>query len=92
MQTQPPSRERFYHSLEQMLNLPAGSIHGSEDLRELKSWDSLAILEFMTMASMEYDSDVEPADLAECKTVDDLAGVVFRARSPASRNPDANRD
>ena len=81
MQTESLNREDFYSKLGEMLGLPVGSIKGSQDVRELKSWDSLAILEFMTMASMEYDSDVEPTDLAECRTVDDLADVVAASRT-----------
>lgn len=81
MQMDHLSREKFYNNLEQMLAQPSGSIHGAQEVRTLEGWDSLAILEFMTMASVEYDSDVEPTDLEECNTVDDLANVVFASRS-----------
>lgn len=74
-------RNDFYRQMDALLNQPAGSVTGSELLQEFKEWDSLAVLDFMMMASSEFKSDVEPSDLAACKTVSDLADVVFASQA-----------
>ncbi len=62
----------FYQKLEKMLNVAPGEVRGDQLLTQLKSWDSLTILEFMMLASSEYNSDMQPEDIAACSTVDDL--------------------
>ncbi len=67
----------FYRKMEGLLNVPAGSVAGDQKLSTLKSWDSLTILEFIVLADNDYKSDVQPSDIANCKTVDDLAQLTF---------------
>ena len=80
-----PDRKHFYQSLETLLVLSPGSIQPDTTLQSLKGWDSLALLEFMTMASMDYGKDVEPTDLVTCDTASDLAEVLDAARSSSER-------
>ena len=75
MSTPTLSKPEFYLKLDSLLNLPPGSVVGEQSLNELASWDSLAILEFMILASSDYGRDVQPSDIADCETVDDLAQV-----------------
>jgi len=72
----------FYHKLEVMLNVASGEVRGDQILTQLKNWDSLTILEFMMLAGSEYESDMQPEDIAACSTVDDLARATL-ARSLA---------
>ncbi len=75
------NRDDFYRKMEGLLNVPAGSVRGNEELKDLKSWDSLTILEFIVLADNDYKSEVQPTDITECKTVDDLARVTFAQSS-----------
>ncbi len=72
--------DELYRKLEGLLDLPAGSVKGEQELHMLKSWDSLAILEFMALADSDFKSAVQPADIASCRTVQDLANVTFAQR------------
>ena len=70
-------KESFYRKMETLLAMGPGSVQGRQELTMLKSWDSLTILEFMVMVDNDYKSDVQPADIAACKTVDSLAELIF---------------
>lgn len=69
--------ENFCRKLERLLNAPADSVKEQQELKALKSWDSLTVLEFIVMADSDYSSDLQPADIAACKTVYDLARLTF---------------
>lgn len=68
---------QFYRKMEGLLNVPVGSLKGERELQTLKSWDSLTILEFIVLADNDFKSDVEPADITSCRTVDDLARLTI---------------
>lgn len=76
MTKDPPSKSRFFRDFEKLVSASAGSVRGDQLIHDLKGWDSLAILEFMVLAS-EYGRDVEPAEVARCRTVDDLASLAI---------------
>lgn len=65
--------------MDQLLNMPAGSVQIHQELTALKNWDSLTILEFIVMADTDYGSDLQPAAIAACKTVDELAQLTLSA-------------
>ena len=67
--------EEFYRSLEKILELPSGSICGSELLDGINSWDSLAVLSFIAFADSELKVRVSIERLTECKTVLDLVSL-----------------
>ena len=71
------NKEDFCRKLDQLLSIAAGSIKEQQELKTLKNWDSLTVLEFIVMADTDYNSDLQPADIAACKTVDDLARLTF---------------
>ena len=68
---------QFYRKMEGLLNAPAGSVKGNPELQTLKHWDSLTILEFIVLADSDFKSDVQPADITSCRTVDDLAQLTI---------------
>lgn len=71
----------FYRKMEKLLNVPAGSVEGTRELKTFESWDSLTILEFIVLADTDYGSNVEPSDITGCKTIDDLAKLAFGSSS-----------
>lgn len=70
--------------MEKLLDIPLGSLEGTCDLKSLKSWDSLTILEFIVLADTDYQSDLQPADITACNTVDDLADLTFAHSTSAA--------
>lgn len=59
-------------SLEKLIRQPAGSLNGPETLKSLDGWDSLAMIEFISMMDEEYGVDLEAEQVRTCKTVQDL--------------------
>ena len=75
-------RKDFLLALDEMLELDAGTLTGSEELDSLDNWDSLAVISFIALVEEKIGLVVEGEKLAKAKTVDDLlalAGVAVAA-------------
>ena len=71
-------QEVFFDRLKDVLGLQqTAPLQGSDKLARLSGWDSLSILEFMSMADAAYKADLDPQTIALCQTVDDLAQLVL---------------
>lgn len=57
--------------LDELLGLDAGTLTGSEELSQLESWDSLAMMNFIALAS-DRDITLSPRQIAKSETVNDL--------------------
>jgi acyl carrier protein len=69
------TRPEVLHVLTDVLNKPAGSLKGSEKLKDLPGWDSMAVATFMGMYVDKFGVVLEPDDISNCITVDDLAAL-----------------
>ncbi len=65
--------------LEEMLNLPAGSLAGAEQLSALDGWDSLSTLMFIAHVDKAFGVPLPGGRVAQCKTVEELCAVVAEA-------------
>ena len=65
-----------YREIEKVLDLPASSLTGNENLEDLPEWDSIATISFIAMADSIFKIGVPPESLANCKTVNDLANLI----------------
>jgi len=63
----------FHSQLDNILELPSGTIKGDEGLENLPAWDSLAVLSFIAMADEKLKVQFSARDIAACTTVADLA-------------------
>jgi len=68
----------FYLKLDEMLELPAGTLQGNEVLEQLEGWDSVAVITFIAMADSEFGAMLPPKEIAACHSVSDLADLVAR--------------
>ena len=59
--------------MDNLLELPAGTLQGSESLDDLENWNSLAMVEYIALADSENGAKLSPRQIRECNTVDDLA-------------------
>lgn len=66
----------FYSKLNELLELPEGTVNGTTRLAELAEWDSLAVIGFIAMADTEYGATVLPQRIAQCRTAADLCALV----------------
>ncbi len=70
-------RQEFLARLDELLELPAGTLKGPELLGSLDEWDSLAVLSFIAMADEKFGRTFASKAIVACKTVDDLAKLVI---------------
>jgi acyl carrier protein len=72
------TREDFLLEMDNILDLPARTLQGSEQLDELKNWDSTALVALLVLAESNNDIKISPAQIVNCSTVADilrLAGI-----------------
>lgn len=66
------SRSEFLIELDEILDLPAGTLQGNERLEDLDNWDSTSLITFIAMAETNCDVSISPAQIVTCSTVADL--------------------
>lgn len=69
------TRKEFLSSVDEMLELPAGTLNGPEKLEDFQLWDSTAMVTFMALADSNNGARIAPRELGSCETVDDLLRV-----------------
>lgn len=66
------TREEFLTQLDELLELPAGTLQGGEKLEELERWDSLAMVSFIALADEHCNIRLSPRQFVTCNTINDL--------------------
>ena len=69
-------RKEFLVSFAEIVEIPAGTLNGTEDLDSLENWNSLAVISFIAFADERLGTAVSNAQLSNCKTVDDVARLL----------------
>jgi acyl carrier protein len=72
------TREKFLSEMDEILSLPAGTLHGDEKLAQLETWDSIALINLIVLAETQNNASITPEQVVTCSTVADLlrlAGV-----------------
>ncbi|WP_207459115.1 phosphopantetheine-binding protein [Azospirillum sp. SYSU D00513] len=69
------NRTEFLLALDDMLELPAGTLTGTEELDGLEGWDSLGVISFIALVDERTQKVVEAEKLAQAKTVGDLLAL-----------------
>jgi acyl carrier protein len=69
-------KSEFLRLLEEMLELDSGTLKGPETLKEVGKWDSVAVMGFIALVDEHFETSISPKRLSECKTIDDLAGLI----------------
>jgi hypothetical protein len=65
-------RNEFLKSIDEILELPLGTLQGPEELDDYPLWDSTAMISFMALADSNNGTHLAPRELGACKTIDDL--------------------
>jgi acyl carrier protein len=66
------NRDEFLLQMDEILDLPAGTLRGHERLEELRNWDSTSLITFIAMAESNNGVSVSPGQIVNCSTVADL--------------------
>lgn len=69
------SKEDFLEMIAELLELPSGSLTGTEELESL-GWDSLAVVGFLGLVDERFGVDVAPERIKTCVSVNDLAALL----------------
>jgi hypothetical protein len=65
------TREEFLASLDELVELPSGTLQGPEKLDEVEGWNSMAMIGFIALAD-ESGVKLSPRQIASSETVEDL--------------------
>ena len=68
--------EEFLRELEKEMEIDANSLDVSQALDDVESWDSMSALIFMALADEKLQVAVSGNQVAQCKTVGDLIGLL----------------
>jgi len=66
------TRSEFLREMDEMLDLPAGSLQGHEKLEDLQNWDSTSLIMFIALAESNNGTAITPGQIVTCSTVADL--------------------
>jgi len=66
-------RSTLYIEIDDLLQLPKGTIRGDQALKKVRHWDSLAVISFIVLANERYGVSLVPNEVGACQTVEDLA-------------------
>ena len=69
------TREQFLNSMDEVVELPRGTLRGPENLNELEHWNSLAVISFVALADTNNRVSLSPRQIMVCTTVSDLLRI-----------------
>lgn len=75
------NRNEFLLQMDEILDLPAGTLRGDEQLEELTNWDSTSLITFIAMAETNNGVRISPSQIVTCSTVADLLHLAQVERS-----------
>jgi len=70
------NRDEFLLEMDEILDLPAGTLRGHEKLEELQNWDSTSLITFIALAETNSGVSISPGQIVTCDTVADLLRFV----------------
>ena len=70
------TRAEFYANLDDILELPIGTITGDEQLATLQTWDSLAVVSYIAMCNGLFGVILPGERVKATKSVADLVALV----------------
>jgi acyl carrier protein len=66
----------FLNLLDELLEAKPGTIKGTENLKDVEAWDSLAVVGFIAIVDQNFGVTLAANSLKNCRTVADLIGLL----------------
>jgi acyl carrier protein len=70
------TKTEFYETIDEILEVSPGTIKGDEHLKDLESWDSLAVVSFIAMMHAALHNTIPAAKVKASRSVQDLFALV----------------
>ena len=70
------TRTELYETLDDILELPIGTITGAEQLSALPTWDSLAVVSYIATCNGLFGIVLSGDRVKATKSVEDLVGLI----------------
>ena len=68
--------EDFIKKIEEVFEMPNGSIKQNDNFREYQEWDSLALLSLMAMLDDEYNVTIPRDDFQKLNTIEEMFNYI----------------
>ena len=65
-------KTEFLRALDEILELPAGTLQGEEKLEDLENWNSLSVISFIALADQKTGAKIQVKQIGNCESVADL--------------------
>jgi len=69
-------RQTFPQQMDELFELPPGTLKGPEALESIENWNSMAVVGFIALVDEHFQYAVSPRQFANCRTVNDLLGLI----------------
>jgi len=69
------TKSEFLLEMDNVLDLPSGTLRGHEKLEDLKNWDSTALITLIVLAESNNNVQISPAEIVSCSTVGDILQI-----------------
>jgi acyl carrier protein len=71
----------FYLLLDEILELNPGTLKGDERLKDIGTWDSLAVISFVALVDEHFGIVIESERLAQAQSVADLYALATQKKA-----------
>ena len=68
--------EDFIKKIEEVFEMPNGSINPNDNFREYQEWDSLVLLSLMAMLDDEYNLTIPRDDFQKINTIEEMFNYI----------------
>jgi acyl carrier protein len=75
------TRPEFLVLIDDLLELPKGTLTGEEKLENLEGWNSLALICYMSLVDEHLGVKLSPRQFVSCESVNDLLAL---AKAPSA--------
>ena len=69
-------RQTFLRQVDELFELPPGTLKGPEALESLENWNSMAMVSYVALVDEHFQYIISPRQFANCNTVNDLLGLI----------------
>lgn len=69
------NKSEFIAKLDELMQLPKGTLQGNEHLEGLQSWDSITVMGYIALVNGTLKKRVAGKDVTSCKTVGELVSL-----------------